>query len=124
MSKEKRTERSGVGMCDFNNGSTLYGFGRTDKSFSKSELINKSYNDTDKIGYGFYRFIAVQENKLVIASDGAAWITYPPPTTTAKNCNKVFVYEYEEDKKITTESNSACKLSKELEIAGTSLQWE
>lgn len=124
MSKEKRTERSGVGMCDFNNGSTLYGFGRTDKSFSKSELINKSYNDTDKVGYGFYRFIAVQENKLVIASDGAAWITYPPPTTIAKNCNKVFVYEYEEDKKITTESNSACKLSKELDIAGTSLQWE
>ena len=124
MSKEKRTERSGVGMCDFNNGSTLYGFGRTDKSFSKSELINKSYNDTDKVGYGFYRFIAVQENKLVIASDGAAWITDPPPTTTAKNCNKVFVYEYEEDKKITTESNSACKLSKELEIAGFSLQWE
>ncbi|MGP1368763.1 MAG: hypothetical protein ACTTKX_05850 [Treponema sp.] len=123
MSKEKRTERSGVGMCDFNNGSTLYGFGRTDKSFSESELINKSYNTTDKVGYGFYRFIAVQENKLVIASDGAAWLGQDSPPT-AKNCNKVFVYEYEEDKKITTESNSACKLSKELDIAGTSLQWE
>ena len=123
MSKEKRTERSGVGMCDFNNGSTLYCFGRTDKSFSESELINKSYNTTDKVGYGFYRFIAVQENKLVIASDGAAWLGQDSPPT-AKNCNKVFVYEYEEDKKITTESNSACKLSKELDIAGTSLQWE
>ncbi|MGP1511670.1 MAG: hypothetical protein ACTTIT_04055 [Treponema sp.] len=123
MSKEKRTERSGVGMCDFNNGSTLYGFGRTDKSFSKSELINKSYKDTVKVGYGFYRFIAVQENKLVIASDGAAWLGQDSPPT-AKNYNKVFVYEYEEDKKSTTESNSACNLSKELEIAGTSLQWE
>ncbi|MGP1475042.1 MAG: hypothetical protein ACTTJ1_06525 [Treponema sp.] len=122
MSKEKRTEQS-VGMCDFNNGSSLYGFGGTDKSLSKSELINKNYNDTDKVGYGFYRFIAVQENKLVIASDGAAWLGQNSPPT-AKNYNKVFVYEYEEDKKSTTESNSACNLSKELEIAGTSLQWE
>ena len=121
MSKEKRTERSGVGMCDFNNGSTLYGFGRTDKSFSKSELINKSYNDTDKVGYGFYRFIAVQENKLVIASDGAAWIT--ALSGTAKNCNKVFVYGLGNEES-TEETKSACDFSKELAPVGLSLQWE
>lgn len=121
MSKEKRTERSGVGMCDFNNGSTLYGFGRTDKSFSKSELINKSYNDTYKVGYGFYRFIAVQENKLVIASDGAAWIT--ALSGTAKNCNKVFVYGLGNEES-TEETKSACDFSKELAPVGLSLQWE
>ena len=124
MSKEKRTERSGVGMCDFNNGSTLYDLGETKESLSKlKKPIEKNYDDTVKVGYGFYRFIAVQENKLVIASDGAAWLGQNSPPT-AKNYNKVFVYEYEEDKKSTTESNSACNLSKELEIAGTSLQWE
>ena len=119
MSKEKRTERSGVGMCDFNNGSTLYGFGRTDKSFSKSELINKSYKD--KVGYGFYRFIAVQEKKLVIASDGAAWLGQDSPPTE-KNCNKVFVYDLKNNS--TKEEDSACKLSKELKPVGLSLQWE
>ncbi|MGP1565191.1 MAG: hypothetical protein ACTTHU_07150 [Treponema sp.] len=123
MSKEKRTKQS-VRVCDFNNGSSLYGFGKTDESLSKSELINKSYKDKDKVGYGFYRFIAVQENKLVIASDGAAWITDPPPTAIEKNCNKVFVYDLE-NKKITKEEDSACKLSKELAVdISSSLQWE
>ena len=120
MSKEKRTKQSGR-VCDFNNGSTLYGFGRTDKSFSESELINKSYNTTDKVGYGFYRFIAVQEKNLVIASDGAAWITDPPPTAIEKNCNKVFVYDW----KTTTEKDSACNFSKELAVdSSSSLQWK
>lgn len=122
MSKEKRTKQS-VRVCDFNNGSSLYGFGKTDESLSKSELINKSYKDKDKVGYGFYRFIAVQENKLVIASDGAAWITDPPPTAIEKNCNKVFVYDLK--KKSTKEEDSACKLSKELAVdSSASLQWE
>ena len=71
----------------FKNGSRLYGFGRTDESLSKSELITKSYKD--KVGYGFYRFIAVQENKLVIASDGAWGILSPE---CINNIDKVFIY--------------------------------
>ena len=122
MSKEKRTKQSGR-VCDFNNGSSLYGFGKTDESLFKSKFIEKSYNTTDKVGYGFYRFIAVQEKKLVIASDGAAWITDPPPTAIEKNCNKVFVYDLKE--KSTKEKDSACKLSKELAVdISSSLQWE
>lgn len=120
MSKEKRTKQSGR-VSNFNNGSTLYDLGETKESLSKSsELINKSYKD--KVGYGFYRFIAVKENELVIASDGAAWIADPPGT--AKNCNKVFVYDLKKEK-IPTETNSACDFSKELALDGfSSLQWE
>lgn len=119
MSKEKRTEQS-VGMCDFNNGSTLYDFGKTKESLSKSKFIEKSYNTTDKVGYGFYRFIAVKKDKLVIASDGAAWIT---DQSTIANCNKVFVYDLE-NWKLNAENTSVCKLSKELEIVDFSLQWK
>lgn len=124
MSKEKRTKQSGR-VCDFNNGSSLYGFGKTDESLFKSKFIEKSYNTTDKVGYGFYRFIAVQKNKLVIASDGAAWITDPPPPTE-KNCNKVlFVNDLGKKEITTTEKDSACKFSKELAVdISYSLQWE
>lgn len=118
MSKEKRTKQSGR-VCDFNNGSSLYGFGKTDESLSKSELINKSYNNTDNVGYGFYRFIAVKKDVLVIASDGAAWIK---DQSKIANCNKVFVYDW----KTTTENDSGGKLSKELalDIGLSSLQWK
>lgn len=77
----------------FKNGSRLYGFGKTDESLFKSELINKTNND-DTVGYGFYRFIAVQENKLVIASDGA-WEGKVNGTMKAFNNNKVFNYNSE-----------------------------
>ena len=107
-------------MCDFNNGSTLYDFGKTKESLSKSKFIEKSYNTTDKVGYGFYRFIAVKKDKLVIASDGAAWIT---DQSTIANCNKVFVYDLE-NWKLNAENASVCKLSKELEIVDFSLQWK
>ena len=118
MSKEKRTKQSGR-VCDFNNGSSLYGFGKTDESLSKSELINKSYNNTDNVGYGFYRFIAVKKDVLVIASDGAAWIK---DQSKIANCNKVFVYDW----KTTTENDSGGKLSKELALDSvlSSLQWK
>lgn len=75
----------------FKNGSRLYGFGKTDESLFKSELITKSYKDT--VGYGFYRFIAVQENKLVIASDGA-WEGEVNGTMKAFNNNKVFTCNF------------------------------
>ena len=73
----------------FKNGSRLYDFGKTDESLPKSELITKSYIDKYKVGYGFYRFIAVQENKLVIASDGA-WSILSPECIN--NIDKVFIY--------------------------------
>ena len=122
MSKEKRTKQS-IDLYDFNNGSTLYDLGETKEPLSKlKKPIEKNYDDTVKVGYGFYRFIAVKKDELVIASDGAAWITDPPPTAIEKNCNKVFVYDLK--KNSTKEEDSACKLSKELKPVGLSLQWE
>lgn len=73
----------------FKNGSVLYCFGGTNGTLSNSELINKNYDNTNKVGYGFYRFIAVQENKLVIASDGA-WSILSPECIN--NIDKVFIY--------------------------------
>lgn len=73
----------------FKNRSVLYCFGGTNGTLSNSELINKTCNDDDKVGYGFYRFIAVQENKLVIASDGA-WSILSPECIN--NIDKVFIY--------------------------------
>ena len=121
MSKEKRTKQS-IDLYDFNNGSTLYDLGKTKEPLSKlKKPIEKNYDDTVKVGYGFYRFIAVKENKLVIASDGAAWLGQDSPPTE-KNCNKVFVYDLK--KNSTKEEDSECKLSKELKPVGLSLQWE
>lgn len=121
MSKEKRTKQS-IDLYDFNNGSTLYDLGETKEPLSKlKKPIEKNYDDTVKVGYGFYRFIAVKENKLVIASDGAAWLGQDSPPTE-KNCNKVFVYDLK--KNSTKEEDSECKLSKELKPVGLSLQWE
>ena len=77
----------------FKNGSRLYGFGGTKESLTKSELINKNCDDSKSIGYGFYRFIAVQENKLVIASDGA-WEGEVNGTMKAFNNNKVFTCNF------------------------------
>lgn len=73
----------------FKNRSVLYCFGGTNGTLSNLELINKTCNDDDKVGYGFYRFIAVQENKLVIASDGA-WSILSPECIN--NIDKVFIY--------------------------------
>ena len=73
----------------FKNGSRLYGFGGTKESLTKSELINKNCDDSKSIGYGFYRFIGVQENKLVIASDGA-WSILSPECIN--NIDRVFIY--------------------------------
>ncbi|MFC2331327.1 MAG: hypothetical protein ACFNKL_09750, partial [Treponema sp.] len=124
MSKEKRTKKSGR-VCDFNNGSSLYGFGETKESLSKlKKPIEKNYDDTDKVGYGFYRFIAVKKDELVIASDGAAWIK---DQSKIANCNKVlFVYDLGNEEITTTESNSGGKLSKELALDSvlSSLQWK
>ena len=118
MSKEKRTKQSTY-LYDFNNGSTLYYLGETKESLSKlKKPIEKNYDDTVKVGYGFYRFIAVKKDELVIASDGAAWIK---DQSEIANCNKVFVYDW----KTTTENNSACNFSKELALdVSLSLQWE
>ena len=126
MSKEKRTKKS-VRVCDFNNGSSLYDLGETKESLSKlKKPIEKNYDDVNHIGYGFYRFIAVKENNLVIASDGAAWIADPPLNATEKNCNKVlFVYDLGNKEITTTEEDSDCNFSKELALdVSLSLQWK
>ena len=126
MSKEKRTKKS-VRVCDFNNGSSLYDLGKTKESLSKlKKPIEKNYDDVNHIGYGFYRFIAVKENNLVIASDGAAWIADPPLNATEKNCNKVlFVYDLGNKEITTTEEDSDCNFSKELALdVSLSLQWK
>ena len=89
----------------FKNGSRLYGFGKTDESLFKSELINKTNND-DTVGYGFYRFIAVQENKLVIASDGAWENTTSTPNTIINN-NKLLTYTLVEPHEIKWNKSGA-----------------
>lgn len=88
----------------FKNGSRLYGFGKTDESLFKSELINKTNND-DTVGYGFYRFIAVQENNLVIASDGA-WEGKVNGTMKAFNNNKVFTCNFNSEGSISSISQT------------------
>ncbi|UTC46449.1 hypothetical protein E4N72_07670 [Treponema vincentii] len=57
----------------FSSGSSLYKVGTTSASFSGAaeKVLERPADGRAKIGYGFYRFIAVKPKKLVIASDSA-----------------------------------------------------
>ena len=109
----------------FSSGSSLYKVGITSTSFSGTaeKLLEKPANDTAKIGYGFYRFIAVKPKKLVIASDGA-WGKDGISTHVKANNNKVF--EYDLDKNLLSEKGDAGgTFSKELAVPGSSgFKWE
>jgi len=83
----------------FSSGSSLYKVGTTSASFSGTaeKVLERPANDTAKIGYGFYRFIAIKPKKLVIASDSAWDENGIDPSLTddkpAHNTDNVVVYD-------------------------------
>ena len=89
----------------FKSSGKLYKIGRTNDTLSGNAVVlaKKDWNDANKIGYGFYRFIAVKYDeaervKFIIASDGA-WdengITAGQqiPKPPAHNYDKVLEYD-------------------------------
>ena len=107
MSTEERIRKEGEPntMYGFKNSSVLYDFGETKGFLSKSELINKNYDNSKHIGYGFYRFIGVQKDKLFIASDGA-WAGKVNGTMKAFNNNKVFTCNFNSEGSISSISQT------------------
>ena len=109
-------ENSGYQLDSLKNSGELYKIGRTDQAMPYPPLESKAKpaDDTNKIGYGFYRFIAVKPKKLVIASDGAWGKDGISSTHVEANNNKVF--EYDLEKTLLEEKADAAggKFSKEL----------
>ena len=109
-------EKSGYQLDSLKNSGELYKIGRTDQAMPYPPLESKAKpaDDTNKIGYGFYRFIAVKPKKLVIASDGAWGKDGISSTHVEANNNKVF--EYDLEKTLLEEKADAAggKFSKEL----------
>ena len=108
MSTEERIRKEGEPntMYGFKNSSVLYYFGETKGFLSKSELINKNYDNSGHIGYGFYRFIGVQKDKLIIASDGAWAGKVNDGTMKAFNNNKVFTCNFNSEGSISSISQT------------------
>ncbi|WP_147623904.1 hypothetical protein [Treponema denticola] len=114
----------------FKNSGILYKIGSTNGSLSGNAVVlaKKDWNDTTKIGYGFYRFIAVKYDeaeriKLIIASDGA-WGEGGLPLGSSpdvlKNTDKVL--EYDLKGSLQTERNSGGSFSKKLKL-GSGFEW-
>lgn len=109
MSTEEKIMKSN-NMYGFKNSSVLYDFGKTKGFLSNSELINKNCDDSKYIGYGFYRFIGVQKNKLVIASDGAWANTTSDPKTIINN-NKLLTYTLDTELPVIEWNDSGAEYS-------------
>ena len=105
MSKDEKIMKSN-NMYGFKNSSDLYDLGETTKALSATSIIEKDYDNTNHIGYGFYRFIAVQKNKLVIASDGAWENTTGTPNIIINN-NKLLTYTLVEPHEIKWNKSEA-----------------
>lgn len=105
MSKDEKIMKSN-NMYGFKNRSDLYDLGKTTEALSATSKIEKGCDDDNHIGYGFYRFIAVQENKLVIASDGAWENTTSTPNTIINN-NKLLTYTLVEPHEIKWNESGA-----------------
>jgi len=116
----------------FKNSGILYKIGNTNGTLSGNAVVlaKKDWNDTAKIGYGFYRFIAVKYDeaeriKLIIASDGA-WdengiaAGQQSPKPPAQNYDKVL--EYDLAGHLKAERNSGGSFSKTLEH-GSGFGW-
>ena len=114
----------------FKNSGTLYKIGSTNGSLSENAVVlaKKDWNDTTKIGYGFYRFIAVKYDeaeriKLIIASD-SAWgkdgLPIGNPLGELKNTDKVL--EYDLKGSLQGEQNSGGSFSKTLKL-GSGFEW-
>ena len=114
----------------FKNSGILYKIGSTNGSLSENAVVlaKKDWNDTTKIGYGFYRFIAVKYDeaeriKLIIASDGA-WgeggLPLGSPPDVLKNTDKVLEYDLKGN--LQAERNSGGSFSKTLK-PGSGFEW-
>ena len=114
----------------FKNSGVLYKIGSTNSSLSGNAVVlaKKDWNDTTKIGYGFYRFIAVKYDeaeriKLIIASD-SAWgkdgLSIGNPLGELKNTDKVLEYDLKGN--LQAERNSGGSFSKTLKL-GSGFEW-
>lgn len=107
-SKSRKTQKqNGIPYYTdaFKSSGKLYKIGNTNDTLSGNAVVlaKKDWNDANKIGYGFYRFIAVKYDeaeriKFIIASDGAwdengiaAGQQIPKPP--AHNYDKVLEYD-------------------------------
>ncbi|UTC87233.1 hypothetical protein [Treponema denticola] len=115
----------------FKNSGILYKIGSTNSSLSGNAVVlaKKDWNDTTKIGYGFYRFIAVKYDeaeriKLIIASD-SAWGKDGLPIGSLlgelKNTDKVLEYDLKGN--LQAERNSGSSFSKTLKL-GSGFEWQ
>ena len=117
----------------FKNSGILYKIGNTNGPLTGNAVVlaKKDWNDTAKIGYGFYRFIAVKYDeaeriKLIIASDGA-WdengiaAGQQSPKPPAQNYDKVL--EYDLAGHLKAERNSGGSFSKTLTV-GSGFNWQ
>lgn len=93
-------------------------------------LAKKDWNDANKIGYGFYRFIAVKYDeaeriKFIIASDGA-WDEngiagkVSPPEVANGNTDRVLEYDLKGN--LQAEREAGGSFSKTLMI-GSGFDW-
>ncbi|WP_277056398.1 hypothetical protein [Treponema socranskii] len=114
----------------FKNSGILYKIGNTNGTLSGNAVVlaKKDWNDTAKIGYGFYRFIAVKYDeaeriKLIIASDGA-WGEGGLPLGSSpdvlKNTDRVL--EYDLKGSLQAERETGGSFSKTLEH-GSGFGW-
>ena len=114
----------------FKNSGILYKIGSTNSSLSGNAVVlaKKDWNDTTKIGYGFYRFIALKYDeaeriKLIIASD-SAWgkdgLPIDNPLGELKNTDKVLEYDLKGN--LQAERNSGSSFSKTLKL-GSGFEW-
>lgn len=117
----------------FKSSGTLYKIGSTHGTLSGNAVVlaKKDWNDANKIGYGFYRFIAVKYDeaeriKFIIASDGA-WdengiaVGQQTPKPPAHNYDKVL--EYDLAGSLQAEKNSGGSFSKTLTV-GSGFGWD
>ena len=114
----------------FKNSGVLYKIGSTKDTLSGRAVVlaKKDWDEANKIGYGFYRFIAVKYDeaeriKLIIASDGA-WGEGGLPLGSSpdvlKNTDKVL--EYDLKGSLQAERNSGGSFSKTVEH-GSGFYW-
>nr|WP_252722656.1 hypothetical protein [Treponema sp. Marseille-Q4132] len=115
----------------FKSSGILYKIGSTNGTLSGNAVVlaKKDGDDVNKIGYGFYRFIAVKNDeaeriKLIIASDGA-WGKGGLPLGSSpdvlKNTDKVL--EYDLKGSLQAERNSGGSFSKTLKL-GSGFEWQ
>ena len=117
----------------FKSSGKLYKIGNTNDTLSGNAVVlaKKDWNDANKIGYGFYRFIAVKYDeaeriKFIIASDGA-WdengISGRVSSPKVANGNTDRVLEYDLKGNLQAEREAGGRFSKTL-MTGSDFYWD